>query len=155
VDDVVQLLLHGADKVAIGSTAFSVIKPAAQKLGTQAIVAMVDYDIDGMVTVGGAMVDALSYAQMCEKQGAGEVVLQSKVRDGTMAGYDIKMLQRVASQLSIPVIVAGGCRDVSDMSIALRSGAQGVAVGALFQFCDITPREAAQVLKACGHEVRL
>jgi len=89
------------------------------------------------------------------KVGAGEIILQSRERDGTMMGYDILAIKEVAGDVDIPVIASSGCSGYEDMHQAILAGASAVAAGALFQFTDATPRRAAEYLHEQGVEVRL
>ena len=154
-DDVRRLLAAGADKVAIGSAALkdpTVIRECASKFGSQAIVAIVDYDEDGNVK---RHVSARSWAIEMAYWGAGEILLQAKWLDGTMRGYDLETIGAVASSVSVPVIACGGCSGYRDMAHAIQAGASAVAAGALFQFTDATPRGAAEYLAKAGIEARI
>ena len=154
--DARELLLRGADKIAVGPHGFHAIKPIAGEYGSQAVVALVDYDEDGLVEIGPhCHAPLLEYCQVAVAQGAGEIVLQSKALDGSMRGYDLATLKRIASEVSVPVVIAGGCSGYNDMHLALDAGASGVAAGAIFQFTDRTPRGAAEWLRHAGFEVRL
>lgn len=164
-----ELLKAGADKVCIGAAAMelkmaigdpvydygTLIQCAAIKFGNQAIVKSVDYDhlaYPVRATGGDIVVDAALKAESC---GAGELLLQNIYGDGTMDGYDLDMIKRVSEAVSIPVIASGGCSGYEDMYQAIQAGASAVAVGALFQFTDCTPKGAAEYLSSKGVEVRL
>jgi cyclase len=147
--DIDALLRSGADKVAIGAAArdpgSSLLRDAADRFGSQAIVAVVEHQRHLPYQPWSASVP----------QGAGEVVLQCCDTDSTMTGYDLYLASAWAAILDVPLIVSGGCRDAQDMLNAIKLGADGVAVGALFQFTDTTPRDCALYLKSQGIEVRL
>lgn len=147
LDDIDALLRAGADKVCIHSGR-GVIPAASQRFGKQAIVYSLDF---GARPNHKALVNA---AKSFEEFGAGEILLQSEDRDGTMQGYDLDVIRQVSAAVNIPVIASGGCSDYRDMLNAFKAGASACAVGALFQFTDATPRGAAQFLKANGVEVR-
>jgi imidazole glycerol-phosphate synthase subunit HisF len=148
VDQVRELLANGADKVVIGvANAFDkeLIRRCADKFGSQAVVAVINH-----------MERESSYeARMLEWQGAGEILLNSVMRDGMMAGYDLDTIQTVASAVKIPVIACGGAGNYRHMHLALRRGADAVAAGAMFQWTDATPKGAAEYLSKKGWEVRL
>jgi cyclase len=168
IEDIRNLLLAGADKVCIGTAFFekpNLVKEAASKFGSQAIVVSVDSDA-GSVTVrcgskdwgylhGPTWTEPKAVATLAQTDGAGEILLQSVNRDGTMEGYDIDLIREVASALTVPLIVSGGCSGFGDMARAFAAGADACAVGALFAFSDATPRGAALYLKDQGLEVRL
>ena len=158
VEDVRALLNAGADKVVIGTEAVVVAKLAADRVGCQAVVVAIDVDARGMVSWRGHTPTDLSpvtYARQIEREGAGEILLTSIDREGTMAGYDLKLIREVSAAVSIPVIANGGCSSYQDMAAAIKAGASAVAAGALFQFTDATPREAATFLHQQGIEARV
>jgi glutamine amidotransferase/cyclase len=53
-------------------------------------------------------VDAITLAQVCEKLGAGEILLNCIDRDGTNSGFDIELINSVKDAVSIPVIASSG-----------------------------------------------
>jgi cyclase len=159
--DIDALLRAGADKVAIGTAAFddpTLIVRAAQRFGSQAIVVSVDdrggflHTHSGKTLRGSRTAD---WAIGCARYGAGEILLSSIDRDGTMQGYDLALIREVSQAVDVPVIASGGCSGYEDMLNAFRAGADACAAGALFAFSDATPKGAAQFLKKHGMEVRL
>ena len=119
VEDVRRLLQVGADKVAINAAAVEtpeLIRQAAGQFGAQCIVVSIDarrrtdgtyevYTRSGTVPTGR---DPASLALQVEALGAGEILLTSIDRDGTMTGYDLELTRRVSEVVSIPVIASGG-----------------------------------------------
>lgn len=168
VDDVWALLRAGADKVVIGTACNTgLLVDASQRFGRQALVAAIDVRGRDVITACGTKplipfqgakaprVDAVYWADVVEHEGAGEILLTSIDREGTMAGYDLELIQAVATQACIPIIANGGCSGPSDMVQAHQRGASACAAGALFQFTDTTPRDCAEYMKANGIEVRI
>lgn len=165
VNDVRRLLQAGADKVVIGTAAWTtnVVREAAEFFGSQAIVAAIDVK-DGDVrvecnrstacTAGSDAVPPVIYAKQLAQRGAGEILLTSIDREGTMEGYDLDLIREVSHAVDVPVIAHGGCKSYEDMVDAIYAGASAVAAGALFQFTDATPRGAAKALAEYGIEVR-
>jgi cyclase len=148
LQDIDDLLRAGADKVCIGS-AFDIIPEAAARFGRQAIVASLD--CRAPTSMDTVVVRAVSMAHL----GAGEILLQSVDRDGTMTGYDLDLIREVSEAVDIPVIASGGCSGPEDALAAIRAGADAVAIGALFLFTDHTPRSVSRYLRDNGVEVRL
>jgi cyclase len=144
-----RLFAAGADKISIGDDT-SMIYVMASKYGSQAVVASLDVDVD-LDYIDGAR----EQAEWLVEEGAGEILLQSIDRDGTMQGYDLDLIDGVANYVDVPVIASGGCSGYADMHAAIDAGASAVAAGALFQFTSATPRGAAKYLQAHGVEVRL
>ena len=163
--DVKALLRAGADKVVIGTAAheschdgINLVAQAAEVVGCQAIVVAIDVKGDQVMKRCGTEATVwkpVAFARMMEGMGAGEILLTSIDREGTQEGYDIHLIRAVSKAVSIPVIAHGGCSGYGDMADAIHAGASAVAAGALFQFTDATPNEAAQALAGYGIEVRL
>ena len=154
------LLNSGADKVAINSAAYndiSLISKGAEKYGSQCIVVSIDamngecYSNCGIQPTGKKAED---WAREVEKAGAGEILLTSIPDDGMMHGYDLELIKKVSSAVSIPVIAQGGCGNYEDMYKALGAGAQAVSAASIFHFTEQTPMEAKKYLSAKGIKVR-
>ena len=94
-------------------------------------------------------------AMRMECEGAGEILLQSVERDGTLEGYDLDLISEVSADVSIPVIASGGAGTYEHLLEGIRAGADAVAAGAMFAFTDATPKGAARYLKEHGVCVRL
>ena len=164
VEDVRQLLRHGADKVVIGTAAIAncdngrFVREVADTFGAQAAVVSIDVKAGKTTARCGTEPqpgDPDCWAMAMEKAGAGEILLQSIDRDGTMQGYDLPLIREVSKAVSIPVIASGGAGSYQDMLAAFEAGADAVAAGALFQFRDATPALAAKYLRERGIVVRL
>lgn len=161
LQDIDALLRAGADKVCIGTAAVEtpdLIVMAAARFGSQAIVVSVDADPNWQTThhcgKEHLLYSAKKHAQACALRGAGEILLSSVDRDGTMAGYDLDLIREVSQAVSVPVIASGGCSGYDDMVRAFEAGADACAAGALFAFTDSTPRGAAKFLHNQGVVVR-
>jgi cyclase len=76
----------------------------------------------------------VEFAIEMEKRGAGELIVNSIDRDGTMQGYDLDVLQAITRSVNIPVIASGGAGKVDDFRQAIRAGASAVAAGSMFVF---------------------
>lgn len=167
VRDIRELLSVGADKVAINSAAIkdkSIIKEGAEFFGSQCIVASIDFrrGSDGRAEVYSECghvpegLCPLEWAKELECLGAGEILLTSVCRDGTMDGYDIDMTRQVSDAVSIPVIASGGAGNYKHMEDVLLEGhASAVAAASIFHFTEQTPHEAKLYLETKGIPVRL
>lgn len=160
--DIRRLLAGGADKVAINTVAVErpeIIERAARRFGNQAVVVSIDVR-DGYVATHNGTTNTgrtpVAWAREVEDRGAGEILLTSIERDGTLEGYDLDLVSAVSDSVSIPVVAAGGCGSYAHIAEVLsQTNAHAVAVGAAFQFCDITPKGAARYLHEQGFQVRL
>lgn len=167
VADVRRLLEVGADKVVINTAAVEnpeLIKLAAQKFGSQCVVVSIDtkQDSNGTYQVwtrAGTQKtgkDPVLWSKEVESLGAGEILLTSIDRDGTMSGYDLDLIQKVTEAVSIPIIASGGAGSYEDMASVLLSGkASAVAAASIFHFTEQTPLEAKRFLASRGLRVRL
>lgn len=166
VDDIRDLLSVGADKVAINTAAVEnpgLIRQGAESFGVQCMVIAIDARKTGngweVMTRCGRQatgLDPVEHARNVEALGAGEIILTSIDRDGTMQGYDIELTHRVSSAVGIPVIASGGAGTYAHMADVLRGGgAAAVAAASIFHFTEQTPREAKLFLRAQGFNVRL
>lgn len=160
-DDIRALLANGADKVAICTAALGrpeFLGEASQRFGAQAVVVAIDVR-DGVVWSRCAQArhcrDPVSWARECEARGAGEILLTAVDRDGTLQGYDLRLIADVCCAVNIPVIAAGGAGTYEHLAEGLRAGAHAVAAGAMWQFTDATPRGAARYLAGKGFRMRV
>ncbi len=160
LDDVQALLRHGADKVAIGAgchTGKGLVRRCADVVGRQAIVAVIETE-DGKTHVPGydwPNLHPVDWAIYLACEGAGEILLMARDRDGTCGGYDLDTIKAVSSHVDIPVVAAGGAGTYEHMRQAIEAGASAVAGGSIFQWTDQTPKGAAQYLAAHGIEARV
>lgn len=158
VADAEALFRAGADKVAICTGGPRVIEQVASRYGSQAVVAAVDvYDGHALTDCSHCSTGtaAYSWARRCVKAGAGELLLTSIGREGMMKGYDLRLIASIAKRVNIPVIAHGGAGTYDHMLQAVQAGASAVAAGAMFQFTDQTPREAAEYLRDHHIEARV
>ena len=160
VEDVKRVLKDGADKVVIGSAAITdpkFITAASRKYGAQAITVAIDVKNDKVChscAREDSCLDPVEFARKVQVLGAGEILLTSVDRDGSLDGYDLPLVRRVSSAVSLPIVAAGGAGEYSHFVEALEAGAHAVAAGAMWQFTDATPKGAAKYLRSKGYEVR-
>lgn len=168
VEDMRRLLGAGADKVGINSAALAnpdLINQGAEQFGSQCIVVAIDARRkeveDGweVYTHGGTRpsgIDAIEWAKECDRRGAGEILLTSMDRDGTLAGYNIDLLKAINEAVSIPVIASGGAGELAHFSEAIEAGkADAVLAASLFHFGTLRVREVKEHLREKGIPVRL
>jgi imidazole glycerol-phosphate synthase subunit HisF len=145
MEDVKRLLAMGVEKIVLNTSAVenpSLIRTAAEYAGTQAVVISMDvkktlfgkYEIFIRGGRKGTGLDPIKFAVEMEKQGAGELFLNSIDRDGTMQGYDLELIQRVAEAVTVPVVACGGAGNIQHLAEAVRSGASAAAAGSMFVF---------------------
>lgn len=145
-EDVRNLLLAGADKVAINTAAVAhpeVVGEAAKKFGSQCIVVAVDARENGagaweVFTHGGRTPTGLNAVDWCARVcelGAGEILLTSMDRDGTREGFDLALTRAVADRVSVPVVASGGVGALAHFAEGLRIGrASALLAASIFHF---------------------
>jgi cyclase len=162
--EMVALLRAGADKVSVNSAAVrdpSLVDRLSAVAGCQALVVAIDvkrrpgggwevYIAGGTKPTG---VDGLAWAVEVARRGAGELLLTSMDRDGTRAGYDLDLLERVCGSVSIPVIASGGVGTLEHLAEGLRF-ADAALAASIFHDGQHTVGEAKTFLRQQGIEVR-
>jgi imidazole glycerol-phosphate synthase subunit HisF len=167
VDDVADLLTHGADKVSLNTAALDdpgLITGCADVFGSQCVVLAIDARrrTDGagweVFSHGGRRAagrDAVEWAVLGEKLGAGEILLTSMDQDGTHAGYDLTLLKAVTSAVRLPVIASGGAGTADHMYEALtEGGAEATLAASIFHFGELSIASVKTHLSARGLEIR-
>jgi cyclase len=146
IEDIHGIMSTGVEKVVINSAAVDnpdLIRQAADMYGNQSIVVSMDVQTNArgsceVMTKGGSYPtgrDPVSHAVSMESYGAGEIFVNSIDRDGTMSGYDIPLIKRIASSISVPLIACGGAGHLSHFTEAVHEGgAAAVAAGSFFVF---------------------
>lgn len=167
VEDFRNLLLAGADKVAINTAAVKnpdLINEAAQQFGAQCVVVAIDArrreDGNGweIFTHGGRNptgINAVEFAKDVVRRGAGEILLTSMDCDGVKTGYDIELTRAVAEAVNVPVIASGGAGNAEHMAEAAKEGkASAVLAASIFHFGEVTIDEVKDALANVGLPVR-
>ena len=139
-----QILGSGVEKVVFGTaleTAPDAVSSVAEAFGRQAVVAAVDVrrtnsTTEVFVENGRRSVrsSAAEWAQRAVALGAGEILVNSIDRDGTMSGFDLDLIRTVAAAVKTPVVALGGAASRSDLPQPIAVGASAVAAGSLFVF---------------------
>jgi cyclase len=167
-DDVRALLAAGADKVSINTAAVKtpeLVRRCSDAWGSQAIVVAIDAKkrpdgggwevfVHGGRT--GTGLDAIQWAQEVVRLGAGEILLTSMDRDGTLSGYDLALTRAVSDAVTVPVVASGGVGSPEDLRAGLVEGrASAVLAATIFHDGAYTVAEAKRVLARSGVPVRL
>jgi cyclase len=154
IKQVKDIIEAGAEKVIINSATISnldLITKASDLIGSQSVTVSIDvkktlFGIKKVFTHNGSKNSGRSpieHAQLVEKAGAGEIIINSIDHEGTGAGYDLELIREISSAVSIPVVALGGAAGVVDFKKAIQAGAHAVAAGSAFVYHG--PRRAVLI----------
>lgn len=167
LNDIQKLLHAGADKISINTAAVldrDLIRQSATKFGSSTIVIAVDAKKQSngdwnVFTHGGREKTELSVIEYCkeaEKLGAGEILLTSMDKDGTKNGFDNDLLNKVTSQIGIPVIASGGVGNLEHLYDGIViGGASAVLAASIFHFGEYRISDAKRYLADNNIPVRI
>ena len=168
VDDARRLLLAGADKISINTSAVEnreLITACADEFGSQATVVAIDAKRTGadggweVYIYGGRKatgLDVVAYAAEVVAKGAGEILLTSMDRDGAKIGFDLELLRAVTGAVHVPVIASGGAGNAQHMVDAARIGhADAVLAASIFHFGEVSIGEVKRAMADDGLPVRV
>jgi imidazole glycerol-phosphate synthase subunit HisF len=172
-EDVRAILSAGADKVTMNTAAVQdpeLVRRCSERFGAQCIVVAVDarrvpgsgeggrapqwevYVHGGRTPTG---IDAVAWAARAAELGAGEFMLTSMDRDGTLDGYDLELTRAVARAVDVPVIASGGVGTLEHLADGLIQGeADAVLAASIFHYGTYTIAQAKEFLAARGVPVR-
>lgn len=167
IEDFHALLEAGADKVVVNSGGIErseLIREAAERFGSQCVVVSVDvrqakpgdyevYSHCGMVPTG---LCPMIWARQAQDLGAGEVLITSIERDGSLEGYDNVLNRKVSDSVSIPVLCCGGAgRWEHFVEAFVEAGVSGVCTTNIYHFTETSIKSAKSHLSQAGIDVRL
>lgn len=146
LEDIRKIIEAGAEKVILNSIAGEnphFIKKAVEAFGSSTITVCIDVKGDFWgkekvwIKAGAKSINSnpVEFARQMEEYGAGEIIIQSIDRDGTMKGYDIDLIKKIADSISIPVVSLGGAgkwEDLIDLNALV--SLNGLAAGSLFVY---------------------
>lgn len=185
LEDARKVFNVGADKVSINTAAIqnpNLINQMAKHFGSQACVVAIDAkrryvkspsEVEDKIVVktpegycwfecsiyGGRKftgVDAIKWAIEVEERGAGEILLTSMDRDGTVKGYDIPLTNEISRRVKIPVIASGGCGGPEHMyEVFTQTEATAALAASIFHYEKYTIRQVKEYLAVKGIPVRL
>ena len=166
VDDVDRLLRAGADKVGVNTAAIArplLVNEISDRFGDQVLVLSVDarrgetpsgFEVTTHGGRTGTGIDAFDWIVDATSRGVGEILLNSMDADGTRAGYDIEMIERVREITHVPLIASGGAGSLEDFSRALKAGADALLAASVFHFQTFTIGQVKDDLAEHGYAVR-
>jgi cyclase len=165
LSDADDLFKVGADKVVVNSEFYNrpeLLEELSNKYGRQAVVFSLDVIMhEGKyrpVSLGRDVIHPLDPVQVAKKAvelGAGEIILNSVDNDGVMNGYDLELCELLATQVSVPIVLSGGCGSKDDCVKAIEHHASAVAAGSVFYWVGESIITIKEHMQRNGVEVRL
>jgi cyclase len=145
IDHGLRIIESGFERIVVNSACATdpqAVRKMCLELGSSSIVASMDVGTrwlrgevvkveGGRTTVKFSVED---WARRIEDLGVGEIMVNAIERDGEMCGYDLELIRRISSVVSVPVIACGGASSFADFSAAVKAGAAAAAGGAVFVF---------------------
>ncbi len=167
VDNVQKLLNSGADKVAINTAAVNnpdLISKVANTFGSQCMVLSIEakqitenewevYTENGREST---KIDPIEWAKEAVKLGAGEIIVTSVDRDGTLSGLDNNLIKKITDTVNVPVIASGGIGKINDINFLLEnSDISGIAIGSSLHYNKIKIDELKKYIINYGYDIRI
>lgn len=149
LNDIEKLFNLGIEKVILNTIAFKesqIVAEASRIYGSQSIVAAIDvnsnilgkYEVWSYCGKYNTKINPVDFALKMQDLGAGEIFLNSIDREGTMKGFDIKLIKSVSKMIQIPLVASGGAGGLQDFRTAVNEGgASAVSAGSMFVFHGI------------------
>ena len=166
IEDFRTLLNRGADKIVINTKAVhdpEFIKEVSKLYGSQCVVVSIDakrnnhniYEVYTHCGTEATGLDVVKWAKKTEECGAGEIMINSIDKDGSLEGYDNKLNRLVAESVKIPVLVCGGAGKWQDFVDGFLLGqASGVCTTNIYHFTESSIQSAKKYLKNAGINIR-
>jgi cyclase len=163
--DVSQIFSTGAEKIVLNSAYFldlELCQKVESEFGSQALVASVDYK-RGLRQEGEMIWNTKlpqhkillkEHLEKVQELGCGEILLRSVEQDGTGNGLDLRVLEQLGENISVPVILGGGAgkpehllQGITDPRI------QGVSTANLLNFVGSGLSDAREFIISRGGDL--
>jgi len=166
LNDIYDLLNVGCDKVSINSAAVKnpdFINESSKRFGSQCIVIAIDVkkvaENKWHVFIKGGRedtaIDAIEWAKEVVDRGAGEILLTSMDTDGTKAGFDIEITEKISKLVHVPVIASGGAGKMEHFKEVFEHSADAALAASIFHFREIDIMDLKHYLHKNNISVRM
>lgn len=167
LDDAKRLIDLGADKITVNTGALerpALIGEIAKLYGSQCVVCSIDarrleggrYEVMAASGSCGTGLNPEEWARQAEMEGAGEILLTSVERDGSLQGYELDLCRHVVDAVRVPVLICGGAGAWSHFVDGFtKGGASAVCTANIYHFTESSIVSAKQFLHRAGIPVRL
>jgi imidazole glycerol-phosphate synthase subunit HisF len=158
IKDIRKILRSGADKIAINShfhKNYSFVKNAVKVFGSSTIVGSITamkheegwkaYIDNGKHLVYESLQDII---KRFEDDGVGELIINSKDKDGIMKGFDLELIEHVTRKVTVPIVVSSGAGQVNDIiDLIKKTNCDAVCIASILHYNKATIREIKSQLK--------
>jgi imidazole glycerol-phosphate synthase subunit HisF len=145
VEQAKKIFSLGVEKISIQTSSFNdenIIKDLSNQFGNQSIVVAIDikkdwrgnYKLYSSRSKKNMNQFWIDYLKAVVNNGAGEVIINSVDRDGTLSGMELDLISKASQAVNVPIIASGGASSLKDIKLAIQNGASAVAAGAYFVF---------------------
>lgn len=145
VEQASRIFKLGVEKVSVQTSALEdldLVRRLSERFGSQSVVVSVDVKRDWLQrphlyhssTGKNSSLNWLNFTKQAVEAGAGEILLNSVDKDGTLQGPDLNLIQLASKEISAPLIAIGGIGSLQDIKDAVNAGASAVAAGSFFVF---------------------
>ena len=162
------VLRSGADKVSVNTAVIErprLIGDLASVFGSQCVVVAIDakkvseegtkrYEVFSHSGSRATGLRADDWAEKVEGLGAGELMVTSIDRDGTKLGYDLELLELIASRVNVPVIASGGAGRLEHFLEVFEVGCDAALAASLFHYGELSIGGVKDYLASKGVVVR-
>jgi imidazole glycerol-phosphate synthase subunit HisF len=167
IEDIRILLKVGADKVVINTAALknpNLVSEAAKLFGAQCIIVSIDakrsanqdYEVFTSFGTEPSGLHPSKWAKRAQELGAGEILITSIEKDGSLEGYDNELNRQVSESVDVPVLVSGGAGKWQDFVDGFTVGkASGVCTTNIYHFTESSIKSAKKYLQNAGVVVRI
>ena len=166
LDDVKTFLDLGADKIVVNTEALrrpGFIGEIARLYGSQCVVVSIDarkqesggYEVYGAFAAEPTGMTVAEWAQRAQDEGAGEILVTSVEKDGSIEGYDLKLCRQTSDAVSVPVLICGGAGNWKHFVEGFKEGgASAVCTANIYHFTETSIKSAKAYLGKAGIEIR-
>lgn len=161
------LFKNGADKVVLGSGAINkkdLIEKISKKYGNQSIIQSVDckkihknnsYTVMGSSGTENLLQNPIEFSIKALARGAGEIMINNIDNDGSLMGYDLKLIKMVSEKINSPILALGGAGNWQHMlDLLSKTDISGACTQNIFHFTEESIFSAKKFLKDNNIKVR-
>jgi len=158
VEEALKLINCGSDKINLNTSILNgkanLINKLAKILGSQSVVVDVQAKKIGnkwfCLTDNGRInskKELSHWIKEIQSRGAGEILLQSVDKDGSMKGFDIELLESILNKIKVPLIFSSGCGSLENIKKILKYNLSGICVSSALHYKKLNIKETKKILK--------